>query len=97
MIPEELYKRRRNHNNTPKSMLLILANYVTILVSTSLFTSCTHINQFFWVIVAGLVIYNFFNIRRFHEEYNKITIIAYIISIVVLIALFILFRSTGQC
>jgi hypothetical protein len=97
MIPEGLYKRRRNHNNTPKPLLLIFTNYIITLVGTSLFTSCNHINQFFWVIVAGLAVYNFFNIRRFHDEYNKITTIAYIISVVVLIGLFIAFRITGQC
>jgi hypothetical protein len=96
MIPEELYKRRRNHNNTPKSILLIIANYVVVLVSTSLFTTCKQVNWFFWVIIAGLVVYNFFDIRRYREEYNKITIIAYIISLVVLIALFITFMVMGQ-
>jgi hypothetical protein len=96
MLPEELYKRRRNHNNTPKSLLLILANYIIVLVGTSLFTSCNHISWFFWIIIAGLATYNFFNIRRFHEEYNKPTIIAYVISVVALAALFIIFMLNGQ-
>jgi succinate dehydrogenase/fumarate reductase cytochrome b subunit len=96
VIPEDLYKRRRNHNNTPKSVLLIFANYVTILVSASLFTSCNGIHWFFWLILAGLAVYNYFNIRRFRDEYNKATIIAYILSLVFLIILFILFRLKGQ-
>jgi len=96
MDPKGLFNRRRKHNNTPKSMLLILANYVVVLVSTSLFTSCTHINAFFWVIIAGMVVYNYFDVRRYHEEYNKITIIAYVISVVVLIALFLIFILSGQ-
>ena len=96
MIPEELYKRRRNHNNTPKSLLLILANYITVLVSTSLFTSCTKINTFFWIVMAGLAVYNFFTIRRFHDEFNRVTIIAYVLSVVVLIGLFVIFRLSGQ-
>jgi len=96
MLPEQLYKRRRNHNNTPKSLLLILANYVIVLVSTSLFTSCNHISWFFWVVLGGLAIYNYFYIRRFHEEYNKVTIVAYIISLVALSTLFIIFMANGQ-
>jgi hypothetical protein len=96
MIPEELYKRRRNHNNTPKSLLLIIANYIVILLGTSLFITCNKINAFFWVIVAGLAIYNYFDIRRYRDEYNKITTIAYIVSVVILIALFITFMLTGQ-
>jgi hypothetical protein len=95
MVPDELYKRRRRHNNTPKSLLLILTNYITVLVCTSLFTSCSSVNWFFWVIIGGLAIYNFFNIRRFHEEYNKVTIIAYIISLVFLVLLFFIFRIKG--
>ena len=96
MLPEELYKRRRNHNNTPKSLLLILANYVTVLVCMSLFTNCTKITNFFWVVIAGLAVYNFFTIRRFHDEFNRVTIVAYIVSLVLLIGLFIVFRVTGQ-
>jgi len=97
MLPEELYKRRRNHNNTPKSLLLIFANYIVVLVSASLFTSCNKINWFFWVIVAGMSVYNYFDIRRFHEEYNKVTIIAYVVSLVVLIGLFVGFVVKGNC
>lgn len=97
MLPEEVYKRRRNHNNTPKSLLLILANYIVILVSASLFTSCNQINGFFWVIIAGMAVYNFFDVRRFREEYNKVTIIAYVVSLVVLIGLFIGFVVKGNC
>ena len=96
MIPDNLYKRRRNHNNTPKSLLLILANYATVLVSTSLFTNCTSINTFFWIVMAGLGVYNYFTIRRFRDEFNTATIIAYVISLVILISLFILFRVSGQ-
>jgi len=97
MLPEELYKRRRNHNNTPKSTLLILTNYIVVLVGSSLCTSCGSISWFFWVIIAGLVVYNVFTIRRFHEEYNKPTIIAYIISLVVLAGLFTGVVLKGNC
>jgi len=96
VVPEELFKRRRNHNNTPKSVLLILTNYVVVLVGTSLFTSCNKISNFFWFIIAGLVAYNYFNIRRYHEEYNKVTVIAYVVSMVILIGVFIIYIATGQ-
>ena len=96
MVPEQLYKRRRNHNNTPKSLLLIMANCITVLVCTSLFTNCTKITNFFWIAMAGLAVYNYFTIRRFHYEFNRVTIVAYIASLVALIALVIVFRVTGQ-
>ena len=93
MIPEELYKRRRNHNKTPKSMLLILANYVVVLLGASLFTSCDHINWFFWVIEGGLAIYNFFTIRRNREEFeNKSIVYSYVFSLVILVGVFFLFQ-----
>jgi hypothetical protein len=96
MVPEELYKRRRRHNNTPKSILLIINNYIVVLISTSLFTSCAKINWFFWVTLVLLGVYNFFNIRRNHEEYDKMTIIAYVISIAGIFLLFFLYRLKGQ-
>jgi hypothetical protein len=97
VIPEELYKRRRRHNNTPKSTLLIIANFVVVLVATSLFTSCGKINWFFWVVVASLGVYNFFDVRRYHEEYNKITTITYIVSLVLLVGMFIFFKASQAC
>jgi len=93
LLPEEVYKRRRRHNNTPKSQLLIVANYLVIFVCTSLFTSCGRINNFFWYVVAALVIYNFFDVRRYRDEYNKTTIIAYVGSIIFLIIAFIFFLN----
>ncbi len=96
MLPEEVYKRRKRHNNTPKSTLLIIANYIVVLVCASLFTSCNKINWIFWVVIAGMAVYNFFDIRRYHDEYNKPTIIAYISSLVILIGVFIYYLTKGQ-
>lgn len=73
----ELFKRRRNHNNTPKYALLIIANYV---VCCTLFTLDAKINWFFLLTIALLVTYNYFNIRRNIEEFTKPVIIAYVIS-----------------
>jgi hypothetical protein len=93
MIPEELFKRRRNHNNTPESTLLIIANYIVVCLAFALFTSHNHINGFFWIVLAFLAWYNYYTIRRNREEYNKVTIIAYIISLVVLFLLYFVFKE----
>jgi uncharacterized membrane protein YfcA len=94
MIPDEIFKRRRNHNNTPESVLLIIANYIVVFVALALFTTRNHVNWFFWVVLGLLALYNFFTIRRNREEYNRVATIAYIASLVVLVAVFFLFRGT---
>ncbi len=86
IIPEEIYKRRRRHNNTPSSVLLFFANFIVITVATSLTASCNKVHWFFWVIVAGLAIYNYFEIKRNREEYNRVTIIVYVATILLIIA-----------
>jgi hypothetical protein len=91
ILPEEVYKRRRRHNNTPESILLIIANYIVIFVSLSLFTGKNQVNWFFWVIAGLLAVYNFFTVRRNREEFNRITVISYVASMVVLIAVCFLF------
>jgi cell division protein FtsW (lipid II flippase) len=92
ILPEEVYKRRRRHNNTPESILLIIANYIVVSIGITLFTDSNHVHWFFWVIMGLLALYNFFTIRRNLEEFNKITIIAYVISLLVLVAVFFLYR-----
>jgi Na+/proline symporter len=96
IVPDELYKRRRRHNNTPKSTLLIIANCITIFAATSLCVSCNKINSFFWYVLAGLVIYNFFTIRRNLHEFNKPIIIAYCLSLVILFGVVLLFKNSDQ-
>jgi nicotinamide riboside transporter PnuC len=94
MIPDELFKRRPRHNNTPESTLLILANFIVICLATSLFTTKTHINWFFWVVVGVLAIYNFFTIRRNRDEFeNKFVQISYVVSTLVLVGLFFLLKG----
>jgi len=97
MIPEELYKRRRRHNNTPSSMLLVLTNYIVLAVGISLFTSCDHINWFFWVVVSFLALYNFFNIRRNREEYTQVIIIGYIAGVVLMLGVAIYWITFQNC
>ena len=93
MVPDDVFKRRRNHNNTPQSVLLIIANFIVVSLALTLFTDKTHINWFFWIVVALLAFYNFYTIRRYRDEFNKPTIIAYCISLATLIALFFVFRA----
>ncbi|MFD2148206.1 hypothetical protein [Mucilaginibacter antarcticus] len=85
MLPEELYNRRRNHNNTPKYALLIIANFV---VSSVLFSLTGKLNWFFYITVFGLALYNYFTIRRHIHEFTKQVIIAYALSLVALLFFF---------
>ena len=92
MLPKEVFNRRRTHNNTPESVMLIFVNYIVMAVAVQAFALCDKIGWFFWAIVAGLALYNFFSIRRNYEQYNKPAIIAYAISIASIIGLFLFFR-----
>ncbi len=85
MIPEELYKRRRRHDNTPSYITLIIANYIVLFVGASLTISCDRIHWFFWVIAGFLALYNYYTIRRNLEEFTKPIIIAYIASLVIMV------------
>ncbi len=81
----EIFKRRRNHNNTPKYTLLIIANYA---VCCTLFTLDSKINWFFLLTIALLAIYNYYTIRRHIDEFIKPVIIAYVVSWVGILLLF---------
>jgi hypothetical protein len=90
MIPEELYKRRRRHDNTPASMVLIITNYI---VTSILFTSVSATSWFFAIVMAGLILYNVYTIRRNREEYTRINIIAYIVGWAGIILLYFVTRN----
>lgn len=92
--PNQFYKRR--HYGTPQSILLIITNYIVFAMMGSIFASCTSINWFFWASMGGLAVYNFFNIRKDREEYNKARIIAYVISILIMVFMFIIYRLNAQ-
>ena len=96
MLPDEVYKRRPNHNNTPESITLIIANFIVFAVATQLFVTCNKINTFFWVIVGALAVYNSFNIRKYREDYHKPQIIAYILSLVIMVIFFFVMRGRSQ-
>jgi len=91
-----VFNRRQNHNNTPESITLIITNVIVFIVATQIFANCTKISTFYWVVMGALGVYNFFNIRKYREDYGKPQVIAYVISIIVLIAMFFLLRSRAQ-
>jgi heme O synthase-like polyprenyltransferase len=93
MLPEEVYKRRPRHNNTPESITVIIANFVVVSIAVTLFADRNSVNWFFWVVIGFLALYNAFTIRRNREDYNKITKIVYIASLLVLVGVFFLFKS----
>jgi len=90
MIPEELYKRRRRHDNTPVVMVLIMTNYI---VATLLFTTISTANWFFYVVLAGLAWYNYYTIRRNRDEIIRINIIAYTIGWAGIVLLYFVTRN----
>ena len=94
MLPEGLYKRK--HFGTPQSLILIVVNYVVVAVAVEVFAMCSKINWFFWVVVLGLTIYNYYTIRRNREEYGRNGIIGYAASIAGLLLMFFLFRLKAQ-
>ena len=94
MGPNDLFKRR--HYGTPQSMLLIVTNYAVFAVCASIFMGCNKISWVFWAAMGLLALYNFFNIRKDREEYNRIRIIAYVISIILMGVMFALFKSKAQ-
>jgi 4-hydroxybenzoate polyprenyltransferase len=98
MIPEEIYKRRRNHNNTPPSLLLVITNTIVLAVLIQVFTGCKAINNFFWVAIAVLALYNIYTVRKNREEYNRLNIIVYVGSLLFMVFLFYYFSThSGNC
>jgi nicotinamide riboside transporter PnuC len=93
MLPDEVFKRRPRHNNTPASTLLIIVNFIVLSLGMTLFVTKDHIQWFFWVILGVLAVYNFFTIRRNLEDFSKIVIISYVASIVVMAVLFFLLKG----
>lgn len=89
MEPHEVFKRR--HYGTPESFTLITTNYIVMAVGLSITTSHHKIHWFFWVIFGLLAVYNFFSLRRNWSEYDKASVIAYVIGTAGLGLLFLMF------
>lgn len=93
MLPEGIYKRRKNHNNTPPTVLLIITNCIVLAILIQLFTGCTAINNFFWGAIAILALYNVYTIRRNPDEYTWLNGLIYALSIAFMVFLFFYFRG----
>ncbi|HEY4193899.1 MAG TPA: hypothetical protein VGM63_00060 [Mucilaginibacter sp.] len=85
----QVFKRR--HYGTPESFTLTITNYIIVAVGLAIFDSHHKINWFFWVIFGLLAVYNFFSLRKNLSEYDKVSIIAYIIGVAGLFLLFLMF------
>jgi hypothetical protein len=94
MIPEELFKRR--HFGTPESVSLIVTNYIVTIIAIECFAMRTCINWFFWVVIGLLAVYNFFQIRKNREVFDRKNLIVYGISLVLLLAVFFLLRIKAE-
>lgn len=94
MLPEEIYKRR--HFGTPESVSLIIINYIVTIIAIQTFAMRTCINSFFWVVIGLLAAYNAFRINRNRDSFDRKNVIAYSISLVLLLASFFLFRMRTQ-
>lgn len=90
MIPEDIYKRR--HFGTPQSVSLIVTNYIVVVIAVQVFAMANPINWFFWVIIGLLAVYNFFQIRKNREDFDRKNMIVYAVSVVLLLAVFFLLR-----
>ncbi len=81
----------RRHYGTPETFNLIVINYAVVAFGLMAFSTSNHkIYWFFWVVLGVLALYNAFNIYRYREEYNKIAIIAYVISVAGMSLLFLI-------
>jgi hypothetical protein len=90
MEPGPIFKRR--HFGTPESFTLITTNYIVIAVGLAIFKNAHHkIHWFFWVIIGLLAIYNAFSLHKNWSEFNKVSIIAYIIGVAGLGLLYFIF------
>ena len=89
MEPHQVFKRR--HYGTPPSFTLITTNYVIVALGLAVCTSHHKIHWFFWLIVAGLAVYNYFSLRKNWSEYDKAAIISYIIGTLGLGLMFLIF------
>ena len=85
-----VFKRRPEHKNTPEAIKLIIANFITISAGEALCFSPRHISWFFWIIVGGLAVYNFFSLRKNLEVYSKTDKMTYMISMAVMAVLVVL-------
>lgn len=80
MKPEIVFKDR---NYSQQALIsLITANYIVFAIGVQATVNCERVHWFLGVIMAGLIWYNYYTIRRNHEEFEeKKTQIIYGVSI----------------
>ena len=87
--PPTVFKRR--HFGTPASFTIITTNYIIVAVGLAICTSNHHIHWLFWVIFGLLAVYNAYSLYKNWEEYDKVSLAAYIIGAAGLPLLFLMF------
>lgn len=91
MIPKELYNRR--HFGTPWLFSLFIADAIAVCLVVPFFR--WPVNWIFWAFIVLLAVYNFFTIRRNREDFNRISIISYIIFLLILMGGIVLILYRG--
>ncbi len=95
MLPENVFKNRNYSSQAVVS--LITVNYIVFALAVQVLVSCTAINWFFWIVLAGLAAYNYFTIRRNIDEFNDRRIkITYFISVAGLAIIYYLLGVAGK-
>lgn len=87
--PPQVFKRR--HFGTPASFTIITTNYIVVAGGLAICSSHHKIHWFFWVIFGLLAIYNAFSLYKNWEDYNRVSLIAYIIGAAGLPLMFLMF------
>ena len=90
IIPEEIYKRR--HFGTPQAVSLIVTNYIVVVIAVQIFAMSNPISWFFWAVIGLLAVYNFYQIRKNREDFDRKNLIVYAVSVILLLAVFFLLR-----
>lgn len=94
MIPEEIYKRR--HFGTPESVSLIVTNYIVTIIDVQVFAMCTSIKWYFWTVLGLLAVYNFYQINRNRDTFDRKNLLVYGISLILLLVVFFLLRTKAE-
>jgi hypothetical protein len=82
MKPPETIFRDRNYSQQAL-VSLITANYIVFAIGVQATVNCERVHWAFWLVIAGLAIYNYFTIKRNTDEFaEKRTQIIYGISII---------------
>ena len=87
--PETIF---RDRNYSQQSLIsLITANYIVFAIGVQATVNCQRVHWGLWLVIAGLVVYNYYTIKRNTDEFaEKKTQIIYGISILAMGVLYYL-------